>query len=378
MRKFNAENERTKRRYFDFLSHARRMSVGTVDQIAAALSDFEASTGYRDFKLFRIDQAQSYKRKLDEATNPATGRPLAKATISSRLAALKAFFQWLSLQPGFKSRLTYSNAEYFNASAKDERIAKATREKPVPSLEQIRHVLSLMPAGSDIERRDRALIAFTILSGARDDAIASMSLKNVDLERRRIYQSPREGVRTKNGKSITSTFFPVGTDIETIVSEWIVYLRVDRLWGPGDPLFPASRVELGKSGYFENAGLSRKHWKDAAAIRRIFKDAFQRAGLPYFNPHSFRNTLTSLGERLCPTPEAFKAWSQNLGHAHVLTTFTSYGAVAQHRQDEIMTQLANGAPPAAAQPPTLVVVETDRLERMERMISNLGSRSRNS
>jgi hypothetical protein len=75
---------------------------------------------------------------------------------------------------------------------------------------------------------------------------------------------------------------------------------------------------------------------------------------------------------------AFKAWSQNLGHAHVLTTFTSYGAVAQHRQDEIMTQLANGTPPAAAQPPTLVVVETDRLERMERMISNLGSRCRDS
>jgi len=52
--------------------------------------------------------------------------------------------------------------------------------------------------------------------------------------------------------------------------------------------------------------------------------------------------------------------------------------VAQHRQDEIMTELANGAPPAAAQPPTLVVVESDRLERMERMISNLGCRSRDS
>jgi hypothetical protein len=98
------------------------------------LSDFEASTGYRDFKLFRVEQAQSYKRKLVDATNPETGRPLAKATISSRLAALKAFFQWLSLQPRFKSRLTYSDAEYFNASAKDERIAKATRERPVPSL----------------------------------------------------------------------------------------------------------------------------------------------------------------------------------------------------------------------------------------------------
>jgi hypothetical protein len=64
-----------------------------------------------------------------------------------------------------------------------------------------------------------------------------------------------------------------------------------------------------------------------------------------------------------------------LGHAHVLTTFTSYGAVAQHRQDEIMTELANSAAVAAAQRPTLMVVETDRLERMERMIANLGSGS---
>jgi integrase len=55
----------------------------------------------------------------------------------------------------------------------------------------------------------------------------------------------------------------------------------------------------------------------------------QRADLPYFKPHSFRMTLAMLGERICPTPEAFKAWSQNLGHEHVLTTFTSYGNVAQ-------------------------------------------------
>jgi hypothetical protein len=31
-------------------------------------------------------------------------------------------------------------------------------------LEQIKHVIAQMPAGSDIERRNRALIAFTILT----------------------------------------------------------------------------------------------------------------------------------------------------------------------------------------------------------------------
>jgi len=48
-----------------------------------------------------------------------------------------------------------------------------------------------------------------------------------------------------------------------------------------------------------------------------------------------------LGETLCQSPEAFKSWSQNLGHEDVLTTFYSYGAVASRRQGEVILDLAN-------------------------------------
>ena len=73
----------------------------------------------------------------------------------------------------------------------------------------------------------------------------------------------------------------------------------------------------------------------------------QRADLPYFKPHSFRMTLAMLAERICPTSEAFKAWSQNLGHEQVLTTFSSYGEVSSHRQAELIKGLATQpAPPA--------------------------------
>src|SRR5262245_32771308 len=34
----------------------------------------------------------------------------------------------------------------------------------------------------------------------------------------------------------------------------------------------------------------------------------------------------------CKTPEEYKAWSHNLGHDHVLTTFSSYGDVSSYRQ----------------------------------------------
>ncbi len=75
-------------------------------------------------------------------------------------------------------------------------------------------------------------------------------------------------------------------------------------------------------------------------VRSIFRDAFASAGLPYFNLHSFRNTLVRLGQAVCQTPEEFKAWSQNLGHEKVLTTFRSYGQVESLRQGEIIRGLA--------------------------------------
>ena len=47
---------------------------------------------------------------------------------------------------------------------------------------------------------------------------------------------------------------------------------------------------------------------------------------------------------MCQSPEDFKAWSQNLGHEQVLTTFTSYGKVADDRQGEIIRSLDRTRP----------------------------------
>src|SRR5262249_55560703 len=134
-------------------------------------------------------------------------------------------------------------------------------------------------------------------------------------------------------------FFPVGGDIRQIVVEWVDYLRREKLWGLDDPLFPATKIAVGDTMHFEAVGLDRKHWSSAGPIRTIFKSAFASTGLPYFNPHSFRKTLALLGGQICKSPEEYKAWSQNLGHENVLTTFSSYGDVPRHRQAEIIRGL---------------------------------------
>ncbi len=252
---------------------------------------------------------------------------------------MKGFFEWLSMQPGYKAKLNYSDAEYFNLSEKDTRIAKACRPKPVPTLEQIKHVLETMPTDSDIALRNRALIAFTILTGARDNAIASFKLKHIDLIERKVFQDARE-VRTKFSKTFSTIFFPVGDDVFQIVESWIVHLKENLKWGNDDPLFPSTDMKVGENPQFQVNGLKRQHWSGTSAIHKIFKEAFIEAGLPYFNPHSFRKTLVSLGQKICKTPEDFKAWSQNLGHEQVMTTFTSYGQVSEQRQSEIIQNLS--------------------------------------
>ena len=339
MTKYNADNERFKRKYFAYLKEAVRNSEATVDAAAKALARFEVHTKHKDFKAFHYEQAIAFKKHLAEQKGQQSGEKLSKATLHATLTQLKRFFQWLAWQPGYKSRLQYSDAEYFNLSDKDTRIATTQREQKAPTLEQIKHVISTMPHQTDIEKRNRALIAFTLLTGARDSAIASMKLKHVDLIENYVNQDARE-VNTKFSKTFNTFFFPVGDEIRTIVAEWVTYLREEKLWGNDDPLFPATRVALGTSMQFEIDGLDRKHWSNATPIRTIFRKSFTDAGLPYFNPHSFRNTLVRLGEEVCKTPEQFKAWSQNLGHEKVLTTFLSYGGVACQRQGEIIRDLA--------------------------------------
>ncbi|MEO9132344.1 MAG: tyrosine-type recombinase/integrase [Sphingomonas sp.] len=341
MPRHNAANTRIKREYFDYLKEAMRRDEASIDQVAKAIARFEELTGQKDFKQFHREQAKAFKRRLNAERNTRTGKPLARATVHSTLSALRAFFIWLAGQPGYKRRIAYADADYFNLSENDVRIAKATREKPVPSLDQVHHVLASMPAGKDTEKRNRALLAFALLTGARGAALASLKLKHVDLEQGCVHQDARD-VNTKGSKTFTTWFCPVGGSALGLVTEWCDHLRIGLLWGEDDPLFPKTLIGLGEQGGFQANGLAREHWSGTGPIRAIYRDAFTAAGLPYFNPHCFRDALVRLGEQLCTTPEQFKAWSQNIGHERVLTTLTSYGKVPAARQAELIRGMGKG------------------------------------
>lgn len=138
----NPNNERIKRQYFAYLKEAKRYSEDSADMAASALARFSACIKHRHFKSFHHEQAIAFKKHLSQQDSRSTGAKLSKGILYSSFAHLKRFFQWLAGPPGYNSRLSSSDAEYLNLFEKDSRVATARRQRPVPNLKQIKHVLA--------------------------------------------------------------------------------------------------------------------------------------------------------------------------------------------------------------------------------------------
>lgn len=335
MTRFTFKNERIKRAYCDYLRDAIGRDEATIDRVLASIARFEMSTKSKDFKRFRRQQAMAFKRDLAEGLSARTDERLSKSTVLATVRDLRAFFLWLAREPGFRSQIDYGDVDYFSLSEKDVAVARARRERAVPSLDQCRRAVASMPAKTIFERRDRALFALALITGARISALASFRLAHVNLSDGFVDQDART-VRTKGAKTFRTFFMPVDENASSIVADWVSELVTDHLWGPADPLFPKTQMGLGANGGFAPVGLAREAWASGDRARDIIQGSFTAIGLPKYHPHSIRHALIRHAMTLDLTPEEMKAWSQNLGHTDVMTTFLSYGQVPTHRQGTLI------------------------------------------
>lgn len=339
MTKKNPSNERAKRRYFEFLRQADGKSEQTIRQVEKAIARFEVSTGYADLKSFDQKQAIAFKGALK-------AQELAPSTVLSTLGSVKRFLGWLSQQPGFKLKVRLSDVEYLNLPEKDIRAASAPTDKKYPTLQMVERVVAAMPEGTPIEKRDRALIAFTAITGIRDGALVSLRVKHFDAERRLVIQNPVE-VATKFSKRIDTFLFPLSDELEKITLDWLHYIKNTLLFAQDDPLFPKTRMGQDENNCFRAIGLGREHWANAAPIRDVFKRSFEAIGLPNFTPHRMRDMIVhEMYERNLSVAQ-FKAWSQNLGHESAMTTLTSYGKLSLQEQGELVRQPGDRTRPQA-------------------------------
>lgn len=342
--KIVAENERVKHKYLVWLAHAHRRGTKTVDMAAAAIAEFERTIGGKNFKLFKPAWAIGFKDGLETRLSQTTGQLLAPVTIVTKLATIQGFFIWLCDQDGYRSRIRRSDVDYFNSGLRLNEAGRSRNNMRAPSLEQVRHVIQCLPKVTEMERCVQAMIAFAMVSGGRADAIASMPLGNIDLDEKIVIFDGRTS-RTKGRRSYVAAYFPVDDEFIKIVTDWVTFLREVRLFGPSDPMFPAAEMTHDADRFYAATGrVDRRMWKSSEPLRRYFREACEAAGVPYFNPHSVRTTLGRLSLKLARNAEETKAVSQNFGHASIDPTARYYGGLSEHRQTEVVLEMAARRP----------------------------------
>lgn len=359
MPEFNPVNELIKKQYEEALIHGRCRDPKTVKAVWDAITLFERFMERADFKTFNSEQAKGFKKWLEKQTNK-DGELLSLSTVRGILNNIREFFLWLAIHPKYVRKIDGRAVEYLRLSNNDNRAARASREKVPPSIEELDKTLTAMPDATDIEKRDKAIFAFMMLTCVRDDALVSLRMKDVNIDQKTLWQDPKH-VRTKFRKGIVTAFVSAPIpNAEAIFIDWYAYARDVLGFGHNDPLFPQTLViSSAKTLTFEVKGLSRDPWASAAPIREIFKKAFAAVGLPYFNPHLLRNTIVQWAEKNC-TPYEFKAISQNLGHEHAMTTYNSYGKLPARAQIEAIINLGKVNTDMNAMPTDKLLAELAR------------------
>lgn len=361
MKKVNLKNEQAKRKFYRWLKEAMGRSESTIRNIGKAIFLYEDFTKHADFATYNISRAIQFKEWLKK--REYREGPISIATYYTYLRYLRQFFSWLSLQPGYKRKITPDVVDYLRASKKEERIATQHIHRNFPTKEYVKKLVSSIEINSEVDQRDRAIISFAFLTGMRDGAIVTLPLYCFEEENLVIRQDPKRGVHTKFSKYIFSIVFNFDNEMLNDVIKWKNHLE-GKGFGMQDPFFPRSRLEHQKDGLcFEPATtVEPVFWKGTGRIREIFEKRAENAGLPYYAPHTFRHLTIYLALKYCRNIEQLKALSQNFGHEDIITILRFYANYSEQEVKEILSSIDFSGEP----PETL----TDKIDRIDKFIKN--------
>jgi integrase len=343
MTKIIYQNELRKREFFEHLKGAEGFAESSVNIFAEAIDQWQTFSKGEDFVNFNKTKAIEFVAWLKTRVSKTPLGQVSLVTQYNYIRRIKRFLHWLSDQPNYK-KILKSDIDFLRLSKKEIQIATSGTTKQIPTLEEFKQIIESIDIKNEIDKRDRAMICLTLITGIRISALISLKMKSFDKKNKLFDQNPADGVKTKNSKRIPTTFFPIGWDkAEQYFIEWYEYL-VAKGFQPEDPIFPTTLNLLGSdSNAYSKDFISKLFWSVTNGARKIFEKRCINADLHYFNPHSLRHSVVNILSKIRLTEEEKKAISLNLGHANIGTTFGSYGygSMSDKNAIEIVQRLKN-------------------------------------
>ncbi len=318
----------------EWQTFAGKYNPKTVQAHLVSIRDFEASLKGIHFSKVKPKHAGQYRDHLVRLlAQPKDEGGLSGSTVRHRASQLRAFFEWLRGQEGYR-RLSSSIPDYFALPRSASAPQSKERPKKYPTLDEAWCMVELMPEKSTIQRRDRAMVAFAFISGFRAGVLSALRIKHVDFDSRSVVQDARE-VPAKNGKTYHAKWFPRTEAFQKIFLSWARELQ-DLGFQPHDALFPDGKKLVARA----LDATPVEPLASSKPLQDAFARASQRIGKSY-TPHSARHTLKALGAQMCRSYEQRKAWSMNLGHSDEQITEKHYAKMSQIRSIELMEALCS-------------------------------------
>ena len=325
-----AENERIKHQYFDKFIFRSGKDKQSLRKAISSIQDFEEFNNFQNFKLFKYENAKNFQKYL---TNKYSHSMQSAYRI---IQAVQDFFLWLKERDGYK-KLDEDDILTLRLSLKDIEKSKTTKPRKIIDIEKWEEmILNIKPKG-EVELRGRAIFDCLLLTGMRIEALLSLKIGDLNLDRNYVFQDSHH-VNKKFSSSDKTNLWNFKPEMRVILVDWIKILREEHNFTDEDPLFPKIQITVNQFK-FEKDGFKKEFIKQPDEIRKELARQFENANLEYHTPHTIRHSLTNLFMGFDLTPEQLKAVSQNLSHKSLATTLNSYYQVHEFKQDQIIEEL---------------------------------------
>jgi hypothetical protein len=335
----NKSNEIVKYKFFEKLEHSKNgKDPKTVNQYANAIHEFEIATGFKDFKKYTYEWAITFKNYMNDKLNKKSGEHISKSLYFHYVKFVRELLQWLKENNKEYSRLKQDDINYLYVTRNDSNKARATNYQESHEVADILSTIRKMPATTEIEMRNKAMLSLCLLTTPRMSALQTARISSIkyfkEYDAWAFVQDPRL-LNTKNSKKITAFFIGQSEDIKQNVLRWRDYL-IAKGFTDKDYLFP----KIAPSFTHDNTPitlLTKEPIKSQTQIRLAIKEAFAANNLPYHKQHSFRHSVARKMKHGENATARLIALAENYGHKGGMSTLVaSYGGDYLKEQAEIL------------------------------------------
>ena len=311
--KLNPKNEKIKDEYRVYLKNFRnpKLADETIEQKITSVRMYEECTKYKDFKEFNAEIGITVYEWLKDCDARSIGTALKHAD------NIREFLKWYFLNHKVPHKKPLEALSALEARDEDRRLANRLTFVEFPNQEEFDKLIDFEEKTPE-DKRDRALIVFMLISGARIGAIITSKIDSLDIKRMVYKQDPLEDVATKRSKYIVTKLLMFKKEYFEIIKNWVSYLKSEYNFSDEDPLFPNIK------NYAGGITVDKKFTLTENSVNKMLEKRCKQAGIPKYHPHTFRHFST-----YCCNERAFngiqlKALSQNMGHENISTTLEKY------------------------------------------------------